>query len=121
MKTLSLERKNATNHSDCQNLNQLQYAVCYNLMKSTRQELQQIETQAESWERAELNGLRILHFQKKLSLLLISWLKPLWFVDGWQSWLVKPGWFVDRWQIWLDIKYIREEIRLEKSMAGYEY
>lgn len=34
---------------------------------------------------------------------------------------LKPGWFLDRWQIWLDIKYIREEIRLEKSMAGYEY
>lgn len=47
-RTLSLKRKNATNHSDRQNFNQLQYALCYNLMKSVSQELQQIETQAES-------------------------------------------------------------------------
>lgn len=28
------------------------------------QELQQIETQAESWEKAEVSGLRILYFKK---------------------------------------------------------
>lgn len=59
--TLCLKGKNADNHSDCQNLSQLQYALCYALS----QKLQQTESQVESQEWAEVSASRIFYFQKR--------------------------------------------------------